>query len=433
MGSRAAAWIVAASTATAGIVAVGGAANAQDTGALPDLAAPLEVVVGPAAKALDPIAVPDPVCEATGEVCATVADVLRRDLEISGFFKVLPTSSFIASKDEPISEPKWPDWFNVGAKYLVRARVTGSGAIDLDFRVHNVHDKVTIAVDPQQFRDVERGDVRAKVHAFVNALIGVLTGEPGVFGTRIAYSAKTGAWTRGIFVMDMDGHGARAVVDDGRINAFPSFAGADLIYTTQGDGEDPRIVVGGKRIESDARFRKAVRSRTGALAVSVDTGDGSDIWRMDDEGNLTQNLTQGQGDNVSPSWSPDGTSIAFVSNRAGSPQIYVMAADGSGQRRLTMAGSYNATPDFGPGNRIAFAGLDSGTSDIFTVDLDGRIQRLTQNQGWNKDPTWSPDGRWLAFVSSREGGGIWLMSADGRWQFPLSRKPCACATPAWER
>ncbi|GMV42304.1 MAG: hypothetical protein AMXMBFR64_40200 [Myxococcales bacterium] len=415
------------------IIALSTTAHAQTGGALPDLPTnSVQVVIGPAQKEPDPIAIPDPLCEGAGEVCAMVGEVLRNDMMLSGFFNILKPKTFIADPGEPLEAPKFPDWFNVGAKYLVKAEVRGSGPYNLKFRFFNVYDKTMVSVSPSTFSGVPRGEVRAKVHEFANALILALTGVPGVFGTKICYSAKTGDWSRSLFVMDMDGHGAGAVVSNERSNMFPSFAGGGLIYTSMGDGEDPQVYIGKKQLsKGNGKFRKADMGPGGQIAVSVDTGGGSDIWLMDSGGNLIRNLTNGDGDNVSPSWSPDGGQIAFVSNRAGGPQIYVMNADGSGQRRVTMAGAYNTTPDFGPEGLIVFAGMDDATSDIFTVDQSGSIRRITQDQGFNKDPTWSPDGRYIAFVSSRDGGRIFLSTADGRYQFPVSQKPCGCATPSW--
>lgn len=406
----------------------------ESGGALPDLEGDtVEVIVGVGSKALDPIAIPLPKCTDDGELCAQVAEVLRRDLELTGYFQVLPPKTYLTNTVADIDSPKYADWFNVGAKYLVTSEVIKAGsATNLRFRLHHVGEKREIPVNPRNFTGAMRSEVRYKTHEFVNALLEALTGAPGPFGTRITYSTKTGDWTRGVFVMDMDGHGVSGVASDGAINSLPSFSGGGIVYTSQGDMQDPVLKIGGKRLSKTVgKYRKAVMGPGGTYAVSVDTGDGSDIWLMSGGGELTRNLTQGQGDNVSPSWSKDGSKIAFVSNRSGSPQVYVMGADGGGQRRLTMMGAYNSTPDFGPDDTIVFAGLDGGTSDIFTVDLSGNVRRLTQDQGWNKDPTWSPDGRWVAFVSSRDGGRIFIMTADGRYQFPVSRKPCACATPDW--
>jgi TolB protein len=136
---------------------------------------------------------------------------------------------------------------------------------------------------------------------------------------------------------------------------------------------------------------------------------------------------------VSPTFSPDGGKVAFVSNQGGSPQIYMMSTGGGGMSRLTHAGGYNYSPDWGKNGLIAFAGMEGGVSDIFTVSEGGAIRRLTQNQGFNKDPSWSPDGRYIAFVSTRsDGSGIYLMSADGRYQI-LVVKGGGFGNTAWER
>lgn len=409
------------------------AAQTEPFGALPDLPNnAVQVVIGPAQKEPDPIAIPDARCDGGGEVCAMVGEVLRNDMMLSGFFNILKPKTFIADPAEPLEAPKYPDWFNVGAKYLVKAEVLGAGPYTLKFRFFNVYDKTMVPVSPSTFTGVPRGEVRAKVHEFANALILALTGTPGVFGTRITYSAKTGDWSRSVFAMDMDGHNAGAIVSNENVNMFPSFAGGGVIYTSMADGEVPQVYVGKKQLtRGENKFRKADMGPGGQIAVSVDTGGGSDIWLMDGGGKLLKNLTHGEGDNVSPSWSPDGSQIAFVSSRSGGPQIYIMGADGSGQRRLTMAGAYNTNPDFGPDGTVVFAGMDDATSDIFTVDMSGNIRRITQDQGFNKDPTWSPDGRYIAFVSSRDGGRIFISTADGRYQFPVSQKPCGCSTPSW--
>ena len=152
---------------------------------------------------------------------------------------------------------------------------------------------------------------------------------------------------------------------------------------------------------------------------------------MGKDGKLGKNLTRGNGDNVSPSWSPNGAQIAFVSNRAGGPQIYIMNADGSGQRRLTMAGAYNSTPDFGPDGLVVFAGMDGGHSDLFTVDMAGNIRRLTQGQGSNKDPVWSPDGRGSRLSPTGMDSVSGSCLADGRYQFPITKSPGSYSTPDW--
>ena len=131
--------------------------------------------------------------------------------------------------------------------------------------------------------------------------------------------------------------------------------------------------------------------------------------------------------------SPDGSKIAFVSSAAGGPQIYMMSASGGAQTRLTHAGDYNYAPDWGPNGLIVFSGMENGVSDIFTVTTDGTINRLTQDQGSNRYPSWSGNGRYIAFAARRtNGSGIWLMSADGRYQYRIGPGG-APSNLAWQR
>ncbi|MCA9523496.1 MAG: PD40 domain-containing protein, partial [Myxococcales bacterium] len=111
-----------------------------------------------------------------------------------------------------------------------------------------------------------------------------------------------------------------------------------------------------------------------------------------------------------------------------------MNSDGSGQRRLTFAGSYNTEPDFGPNGLIVFSTQIDGKYDILTVDMAGNLQRITQDQGSNQSPTWSPDGRYIAFVSNRGGKRrIWIATADGRFQMPITEKSGGYRSLAWSR
>ena len=112
-----------------------------------------------------------------------------------------------------------------------------------------------------------------------------------------------------------------------------------------------------------------------------------------------------------------------------------MSADGSGQRRLTFKGTYNTTPEWSPkGDAIVFTARDERNAfDIFTVDLAGALTRLTQDQGLNEEPSYSPDGRYIVFTSTRQGGkNLWLMTADGQYQRPLT-KGGGYSAPAWEK
>ncbi|MFT5432108.1 MAG: TolB protein [Myxococcota bacterium] len=403
--------------------------NAFDDDGLP------RVIVGPTDRQRDRLAIPSVACKGAGKVCDSVNAQLARNFELSTYFELLDNKTFIANMDtENIAQTNWPDWFNVGSRFLVKGSITGSGAYDIELRFYNVLDKKVVPVKGQSHRGVTKSGVRSAVNAFINGVIESLTGKPGIFGSKIVYSVKSGLGTRAISMMEMDGDGRRGVVGGDSINMFPHFnPGGGVLFTSFRDGK-PDLFVGKRKLTKDPwHYRGASFGPGGRLAASLSKGSGSDIYLLSGAGKVMKRLTNGQGQNVSPTWSPDGGQIAFVSDRAGGPQIYVMPAGGGGARRVTMAGSYNSTPHWGKSGLIAFASMTDGGSDIFTTDPAGGMSRITQDQGVNTDPCWSPNGQYIAFVSRRSGHGkrIWISSADGRWQFPVSRKSGAYSTPRW--
>lgn len=398
--------------------------------------ASIHVLVGPGARSLEPIAVPDVRCQgAPASVCNEITALLRRDMTLSFFFKVLPSRSYLVDPTaEGLSEIQWASWANIGARFLVKAEITGPAPYDIKFRLFNVSQEASMPVKFIEHKGVKSKDVRRAAHRFCNGVLEAITGKAGVFDTRIAYAAKVGPGVKAIGVMDMDGANRGGIVSNGSINMLPSWGFGGVLYTSFAAGK-PDLWFGKKRLSKDnGHYRKVAVSRDGSqMVASISYGGQSDLYLMGKDGSVIRNLTNTAADEVSPSFSPDGGKIAFISSAAGGPQIYVMSVGGGGMRRITHAGGYNYAPDWGPSDLIAFAGMDNGSSDIFTVSEGGTMQRLTQQQGTNKDPSWSPDGRYIAFISRRKGGsGIYLMSADGRYQLLVS-KGGGRANVAWQR
>ena len=397
----------------------------------------IEVVVGPGAQGLELMAIPDATCKgASSRACTAVADILRRDMTLSFFFKVIPSRTYLADPSlETLSEISWSDWSNVGARFLIKAEVIGPAPYTLKMRLYNVTERQMLVVRGQDASGVKERGLRSAVHRFCNGVLATITGTAGVFHTRIAFASKVKPGVKAIGMMDMDGANRTGYIGNGSINMLPSWGFGGLLYTSFLQGK-PEIYFGKKRLSTDAgHYRKVAVSRDGSTMVaSISYGGQSDLFLMSKSGEVIRNLTNSPADEVSPTFSPDGSKIAFVSSAAGAPQVYVMSIAGGGSRRVTHAGGYNYSPDWGVNGLIVFAGMDNGTSDIFTVDEGGgSINRLTQNQGTNKDPSWSPDGRYVAFVSRRsEGSGIYLMSANGRYQLLVS-KGGGRSNVAWER
>ena len=135
-------------------------------------------------------------------------------------------------------------------------------------------------------------------------------------------------------------------------------------------------------------------------------------------GRIIRRLTKNRAIDTSPAWSPDGKEIAFVSDRQGGPQIFVMSSSGGNQRRVSFNGNYNTTPTWNPrrGTRqIAYTTRACRAFGIVTLDLNTKAMvRITQNEGSNEEPSWSPNGRAIAFASVRSGGsGVYIANADG--------------------
>jgi TolB protein len=182
-----------------------------------------------------------------------------------------------------------------------------------------------------------------------------------------------------------------------------------------------------------------VLSPDGRTLVFTRSGeDGTDLysWNLADNCCL-QRLTVGRfADNLSPTFSPDGRRIAYVSTRAGLPQIYVMSADGTGQELFApfdygVTGSSNAPEWSSDGLSVVFHRDVGGSPQIFVMDVGSRTVRQLTSAGRNEDPTWAPDGRHLAFVSDRTGSRqVWVIDLETGRVRQLTRGGEA-RLPAW--
>ena len=136
----------------------------------------------------------------------------------------------------------------------------------------------------------------------------------------------------------------------------------------------------------------------------------------------------------SPCWSPNSHKIAFISERDGNPEIYVMNSDATELKRITETSGTEFNIAWSPdGRKIAYSSDQDGTPEIYVVDIrDGEVQRLTRNSVRDDQPAWSRDGNRIAFVSYLDGDGeIVMMDADGKNQQRLTNNHYNDYAPTW--
>ena len=269
--------------------------------------------------------------------------------------------------------------------------------------------------------------------------------------------------SRGLFLVNPDGSGRTRIPGttgsdhnpawsaDGTQIAFESSrrTGDLEVYVMHGDGSHVQELTFSPTFDGDAAwYPDGTR-----LAFESDRAGNTDVWRMRSDGGSQTRLTSSSAFDGDPAVSPDGTRIAFTSERDGNREVYVMNADGSGQTRLTFTGervgnpafdSVDENPSWSPdGTQIAFDSTRDGNWELYVMDADGSGQtRLTDHPALDARPVWSPNGQQIVFESERTGRGlrrVYVMAADGSqvrrlsagqdvgadWQ-PLGPRPSGC-------
>ena len=284
---------------------------------------------------------------------------------------------------------------------------------------------------------------RLAIHQLADRVLEAALGVGGTAATRVLF-----VMDGKVYSIDQDGADQKLVSSSDHQAMSPAWAtdGRRFSYMEFWEGHGRLFVqevASGKRAPVATTgqaldFTPAFSPDGKTLAFSRATEEGTDIFTVNVKDNCClQRLTVGKfSDNLSPTYSPDGQRIAFVSTRPGLPQVYAMAADGTDQQLFApfdygATGSSNA-PEWSPdGQTVAFHRDVGGTLQVFVLDVRTRAVRQLTSVGRNEDPTWAPDSRHMAFVSDRSGyRQLWIIDVETGRIRPLLQKSGA-RLPAW--
>jgi TolB protein len=372
----------------------------------------------------------------------SVRAILRRDLDFSDRFEVVvPPASALS----PDGAPNYRALTAMGTDFAVV--VAPSGAADsraaVEVQLHDVRTgtvKNRLAV---QLPAAGGAALRWAVHRAADEVVRWATGSPGIAASRILFVDDGRLWR-----VDPDGDGRAPVPAAGRPALSPAWSpdGRTIAYTAFVRSGQPLVLqdlaTGRREVVAGTEYGINITPEFSPdgrrLAFAHGTEDGTDVYLYDLARRccLTR-LTVGRYyDNLSPAWSPDAQRIAFISTRAGSPQLYVMSADGTGQEALARFDfgftGQSYAPEWSPdGQSVVFHREVGGTPQLFVLDLASRTVKQITGEGRNEDATWAPDARHLCFVSSRGGTRqLWIVDLEtGRMRPLLST--VGARLPAW--
>ena len=403
---------------------------------LPVLArAELDITIEGGAAQQIPIAVV-PFAEPGGQ--NAVAAVIAADLRRSGLFRLLETRG-VATLPHDLAEVKYPEWAALQAQALVIGKVEpgAGGQLKVSFRLLDVLKQTQLAGLEY---DISAGQLRQTAHKIADVIYQKLTGEPGVFATRIAYVSKSGK-RFALVVADADGYNAQSVLSsnepiispawspDGTRLAYVSFEKKKPVIYIQSLVSGQRSVLANYKGNNSAPAWSPDGKR---LAIVLTHGANSQIYLINADGTGLQPLSSNGAIETEPEWSPDGKWIYFTSDRGGAPQIYRMSPLGGEAARVTFEGSYNASPRLSPdGTRMAFIRRDGGRFRVALQELSSSQVQVLSDSAQDESPSFAPNGRLIIYATSQGGRGVLsVVSADGRVKQRLT-ETADVREPAW--
>ncbi len=372
-----------------------------------------------------------------GRIPQPISRIIKADLERSGLFRILDA---MADRLDDTSRPPLPDWRSKGADALLTGSATplADGRFDVRYQLWDVLKGQGSGIVSLV---VMAGDLRQAAHRIADDIYQRLTGDPGVFSTRIAYVSKAGA-RHTLVVADADGEGAQAPLTisqpiispawspDGQRLAYVSFEGGKPVVVVQEVSTGRRRVVAGFKGSNSA---PAWSPDGRQLAVTLSRDGGSQLYLIGADGQGLQRVTQSSAIDTEAAWSPDGRTLYFVSDRGGAPQIYTVPASGGQPRRVTFTGGYNISPAISPdGRHMAYISQVDAGYRLHLMELtSGKVTPLTDTRD-DESPSFAPNSKLIIYATRAQGRDVLMTtSLDGRIKARLATAQADVREPVW--
>jgi TolB protein len=372
-----------------------------------------------------------------GQAPQKIGSIVRADLERSGMFRAVDAAGIVADEN---TRPDLDNWRKKGADAMVTGSVSplADGRFDVRLRLWDI---VRGADMGGQSYTVSKADLRLSAHRISDFVYEKLTGEKGIFSTRIAYVTKAG--TRyNLWVADSDGEGAQSALASAEPIISPSWSpsGAQLAYVSF-ESRKPVIyshdVATGKR-RLLANFRGSNSAPAWSpdgkqLVATLSRDGGSQIYALSLSGGDPKKLTHSSSIDTEPAYSPDGKYIYFVSDRGGAPQIYRMSPEGGNPERITFTGTYNISPALSPDGRwLAYVSRVGGAFKVHVMELAGGAITAITDTTADETPSFAPNSRLIVYATQQQGKeALMTTTLDGKIKARLSGISGDIREPDW--
>jgi TolB protein len=379
--------------------------------------------------------------DATEQLSIKASDLLAETLAFTGYFKILDRGAFLADPqtDAVFSNINPQNWTSIGAELLVTGGVLiEDQMVEMELRLYDTF-KEQLLVGKKYTGGIN--DQREMVRLFCSEVIYSLTGDRGIFNSKIAF-VSTNSGNKEIYICDFDGYNPKRFTHTESIALTPAWSsdGKWLAYTSYEKGKADLYIkhltekFGAVIAKNGINITPAWIPGKFVLAATLSFSGDQEIYLLTGTGKISKRLTYNWGIDLSPTWSPDSKQMAFVSKRSGTPQIYIKNIDSGVVKRLTFQGNYNTQPSWSPkGDILAYSAMEEGRSNIFVIGVDGEGPvQLTHNEGDSESPSWSPDGNLVVFSSTREGPSrVFVLTAYGTDQRRLLSMKGEQTDPEW--